>query len=252
MSRQRRMVSESGFYHVVLRGNAKQLIFEDDADRERFRAIMAESAEAAGISLVAWCLMSNHVHLVLDDPRQQLSRAMQRMSGTYARAFNLRHGRAGNLFEQRFGSFAIEDDAYLMQVVRYVLKNPSSAGLGSWQEYPWSSYQDVLRGEGCTDVARVLELFDGREGLDRFCAEETPCFDGRIEGVPVPDDLALTVARAVLAQAGAPDVAKVKALPLTRRAEALKVLRDVGITVKQMARLTGISAPSIYRALRSA
>ena len=249
MPRRQRISSASGFYHVIVRGNAQQLIFEDDADRSRFVSLMGSSFENAGITVLAWCLMSNHVHIVLDDPEQHLSKAMQGIIGAYARYFNQRYTRVGNLFEQRFGSYPIEDDGYLMQAIRYVLNNPVAAGIGMLEEYPWSSYQDLLAGNGITDTERLLDVFGGMEALERFCAQDAPSYDGRLEGRAVPDELALTVAREVLQEQGEEDISTVRTMPIEVRGAVLRRLRQVGISAKQIARLTGISQANVYRAL---
>ena len=142
MPRAPRVIAESGFYHVILRGNGRQLIFEDNADRRVFLDLLARRAADAGISILAWCLMENHVHLVLEDPTQSLSEMMQRLSGDYAQRFNRRTGHVGRVFENRFKSSAIDSEAYLLQAVRYVHDNPDKAGICPAHEYPWSSYHE--------------------------------------------------------------------------------------------------------------
>ena len=99
MPRAPRAIAESGFYHVILRGNGKQIIFEDDADRRAFLDLLAKRAADAGIRILAWCLMENYVHLVLEDPTQTLSEMMRRLSGDYAQRFNRKSGRVGHVFE---------------------------------------------------------------------------------------------------------------------------------------------------------
>ena len=110
MPRAPRATAESGFYHVILRGNGRQIIFEDDADRRAFLELLVKRAEDAGIHVLAWCLMENHVHLVLEDPTQALSEMMQRLSGGYAQRFNRKSGRVGHVFENRFKSCPIENE----------------------------------------------------------------------------------------------------------------------------------------------
>ena len=110
MPRAPRAIAESGFYHVILRGNGKQIIFEDDADRRAFLDLLAKRAADAGIRILAWCLMENHVHLVLEDPTQTLSEMMRRLSGDYAQRFNRKSGRVGHVFEHRFKSCPIENE----------------------------------------------------------------------------------------------------------------------------------------------
>ena len=96
-----RRISESGLYHVVARGNGKQLIFTDDADREIFRSYLARFASEDGLSVIAWCLMDNHVHLVVQDDSRQLAHAVGGLLGAYAKYFNRITGHVGSVFQPR-------------------------------------------------------------------------------------------------------------------------------------------------------
>lgn len=125
----RRLTAEPGFYHVTLRGNGKQIIFEDDADRQRFLMLMSERFADAGLGVLAWCLMDNHIHLLLRDDRGALSSAMRGVASMYARYFNTKTGHRGHVFQGRFQSRAVEDESYLLEAIRYVLNNPAAAGI---------------------------------------------------------------------------------------------------------------------------
>lgn len=121
--------SETGVYHVVVRGNGRQVLFYDDADRQAFLAMLARRTSDAGMSIWAWCLMSNHVHMLLEDQLNELSHAMQMLLTGYARYFNDKTGHVGHVFQQRFFSEPIESDRYLMAAVRYVHINPEKDGI---------------------------------------------------------------------------------------------------------------------------
>ena len=244
MPRVSRQQSESGFYHVILRGNGKQLLFEDDADRLHFLELLSEKTTSDGIAVIAWCLMSNHVHLLLDDPDNLLSHAMHALCTAYARAFNEKSGHAGAVFQGRFTSIPIASDRQLLQAVRYIHENPAKAGVASVGDYRWSSYGDYLRESGIADTSRVLSMVGGHEGFLGFCA------DGRFGAYypraskRVPDEDA--VQAAVFALDGM-EPGHVKELPKGRRDDTLRVLRAAGITVKQIERLTGIGHNTISR-----
>lgn len=135
MARPARAASESGYYHVVLRGNGKQLLFEDDIDRHAFVDMAAEQLAKRGIDVIAWCLMDNHVHLLLRDVDMQLSGAMHALATKYAQYFNRRNGHSGHVFQGRFGSFPVNDDAYMLEAVRYIHDNPAKAGVSAASEY---------------------------------------------------------------------------------------------------------------------
>ncbi|MDO8678882.1 MAG: transposase [Acidobacteriota bacterium] len=124
------------------RGNRKSSIFEDDYDRDRFLDIVRDACESYAVLCLAYCLMGNHYHLVLEPPRSNLSWMMRDVNGEYAQYSNRRHGRTGHVFEGPFTSIPVENDHYLRTVVKYVVTNPIAAGLvqdaSGWD---WSSYR---------------------------------------------------------------------------------------------------------------
>ena len=124
MARPLRVEYEGAVYHVAVRGNARQAIFRDDADREHFLGVLAESVGSFEVRLYLYCLMSNHVHLVLETPRANLGRFMHRWQTAYTVYFNRRHRRVGHLVQGRYGAWLVERDAYLLRLSRYVHLNP--------------------------------------------------------------------------------------------------------------------------------
>ena len=135
VARSTRAVSESGYYHVVLRGNGKQLIFEDESDRQAFLEKVASLFAERNIAVIAWCLMGNHVHLLVRDEGMRLSEAMHALTTWYAQRFNRKSGHAGHVFQGRFASFPIDDDSYLLEAVRYIHDNPAKVGICPANEY---------------------------------------------------------------------------------------------------------------------
>ena len=154
MARPLRIEFEGALYHVTSRGNARQTIFHDVRDRKRFLERLGESVETYGVRLYLFCLMTNHLHLVVETPRGNLGRFMQSLLTSYAVYFNLRHGRAGHLTESRYGARLVEADAYLRRLSRYVHLNPVFAGrlkrlslqerLAALRAYRWSSYRSYI------------------------------------------------------------------------------------------------------------
>jgi putative transposase len=125
--------------------------------------------------LLAYCLMENHVHLLMETPQANLSGGMQRMHGLYAREFNTRHGRSGHVFQGRYGAVRMTTDDQLIGAAIYVAMNPVEAGLCSRpEEWPWSSHAEVIAGRrpDWIDVSRLLGLFgpDADEGRQRYAA----------------------------------------------------------------------------------
>jgi putative transposase len=129
-------------HHITARGNGRRNIFRNDRDRRRFLELLEETVRRYGWLITAWVLMSNHIHLVAETPDPTLSAGMQWLLGTYSQWFNKKHRRSGHLFGDRFHSFLIDKDAYLSEVVRYVVLNPVRAKMVERPElYPWSSYR---------------------------------------------------------------------------------------------------------------
>jgi REP element-mobilizing transposase RayT len=139
MPRKPRQECEGGVFHVYARGNAKSAIFLDDADRLAYLRLLARAVKHRRWALHAYCLMPNHVHLLLGTPQPNLGRGIQQLHGMYARDFNDRHGRSGHLFQGRYGAVLIQDDDQFEVVKAYIRLNPVSAGLcDAPDDWPWS------------------------------------------------------------------------------------------------------------------
>ena len=124
MARKTRLQYEGAIHHVTFRGNARADIFLDDADRERMMESLAERVESYQVRLYLYCLMSNHVHLVVETPQGNLSAFMGSLLTSYTVYFNLRHRRAGHVTQGRYSSPVVEGDDYLLKLSRYVHLNP--------------------------------------------------------------------------------------------------------------------------------
>ena len=152
MARLPRIVIPGVAHHVTQRGNRRLPVFFSDEDRRGYLALLAEAARASGTACLAWCLMDNHVHLLLvpetaDGLRATLGEAHRR----YTRAVNFREGWRGHLFQGRFASYPM-DDAHLMAAVRYVEMNPVAAGMVTRPEdWRWSSAASHLAGKRVAD-----------------------------------------------------------------------------------------------------
>ena len=190
-----RRISESGLYHVVARGNGRQLIFTDDGDREAFLERLEHAVRENELTVIAWCLMDNHVHLVVQDDSQRFAPVIGSLLGAYAKHFNRKTGHVGSVFQQRFFSEPIEDDEYLLASVRYVHINPEKAGICPAPEYRWSSYRAYATGDGdglCA-TGLVLDLLDGPKGFVELC-DGVSVKDVGFEGaIKVADDEAIKI-----------------------------------------------------------
>ena len=141
MSRPLRIEYEGAVYHVTSRGNAQSDIYLSDTDREMFLDVLTHVVERFGWICHAYCLMSNHYHLMIETPQANLSRGMRQLNGMYTQRFNRAHKRVGHVFQGRFKSIIVDKDAYLLELSRYIVRNPVAANMvkavGDWA---WSSY----------------------------------------------------------------------------------------------------------------
>lgn len=141
MARKPRIHYPGAYYHVILRGNARQDIFFDGTDRYRFYLLLQEGTERFGHRIHAFCLMSNHVHLVVQVADKPLSKIMQNLSFRYTRWVNWRQNRSGHLFQGRYKSVVVDGDEYLLELVRYTHLNPVRAGIAKTPSaYRWTSH----------------------------------------------------------------------------------------------------------------
>jgi putative transposase len=138
---------DTPYFHIYNRGNNKKNIFLSPHDYERFIFKLKEYAEFEGVSVLAYCLMRNHFHLLLAEEKSgDIACLMQRLGVAYAMYFNLKYGHVGHLFQGPYGERAVESTEDLLQVSAYIHNNPMTLG-GSPEEYRWSSYADYLSGQ---------------------------------------------------------------------------------------------------------
>jgi len=148
MARQWRIEYPDALYHVLSRGNNRQKIFVNDDDRQMFLELIEELCERFNIEIYAYVLMSNHYHILLKTNKDNLSKSMQWFGSTYTRRFNIRNGKSGHLFQGRFKSIIIENDAYLLRLSCYIHRNPLRAGIVKrLYDYSWSSYKCYAYGK---------------------------------------------------------------------------------------------------------
>jgi len=145
MARPLRIEYPGAWYHVMNRGRRSESIFSDKYDYSAFIDLLIETSEMWNVNVAAYCLMTNHYHILLQTPEGNISRCMRHLNSVYTQRYNRRHGCDGQLFRGRYQSILVSDDAYLLQLVRYIHKNPIKAGLvKDIKDYQWSSYSGYL------------------------------------------------------------------------------------------------------------
>lgn len=181
MVRRARRKSQSGIYHVMVRGIDRQLIFRCPTDFKKYRSIVAECKSICGYELYAYCLMPNHVHFLIREGREDIGKAMQRIGSRYAYWFNKKYERCGYLFQDRFKSETVDNHRYFLTLLRYIHRNPIVAKLcESAGDYRWSSYNEYIVKRALIDPDYPLNLFaeNKKAALSAFiehvCHEEDP------------------------------------------------------------------------------
>ena len=187
VTRPLRIEFEGALYHLMARGNARSDIFVDDEDRQVFIDNVGRVCGRFSWRVWAWCLMSNHYHLLIETLEPTLSKGMREVNGVYTQAFNRRHGRSGHVLQGRFKAPLVDKDNYLLELSRYVVLNPVRAGMvETAADWSWSSYQATMGKAVIPEwlaVEQTLALFHHKRGparraYTRFVA------DGL--GVPAP------------------------------------------------------------------
>ncbi len=246
MPRQPRQLAESGIYHVLLRGVNRDVVFLEDADYERFLHSLSRARDASGCVVLAYCLMTNHVHLVVRAMQEPIGKVVQRLGVRYVGYFNHKYDRVGHLFQDRFRSIPVETDAQLVTLVRYVWNNPVAAGLvPETTAYRWSSRRFLDGGDGLADFAALRALLPPdaldqiAESLSSTPAADPPTYAGRPRRRSDEE-----VADWVSQLSGADGFAQLDAL--TQR-QVIRELPMRSATYHQIATATGLSTSTVRR-----
>ena len=255
MPRHARKKSGSGFYHVIIRGIGKQILFEDRQDYLHFKETLKRFIESCSVEIHAYCMMENHVHLLLRDINGEMDVFMKRLEGSYAYYYNHKYERAGILFQNRFMSEPIDNDAYFAVVLRYILQNPVKAGTGTVTGYPWSSYGEMANKSeagkpeaGRSDwltTAFAENFFGDRKALLDYVCE--PGSEACMEPAkpPVNDRRARQIICETLSIASG---TQLQQYDRADRDRALRILKENGLSVRQIERLTGINRGIVLKA----
>jgi len=252
MPRTARKISETNIYHVMLRGINRQDIFEEDADRYYFMSVLNRCKEVSGFRLHAFALMSNHIHLLIEPAGEPLELIFKRIGTRYAVWYNRKYQRAGHLFQDRFRSESVTTDQYYRTVLRYIMQNPLKAGMVNCPgDYRWSSYNAYEKGQGAvTDTQFATELFGSREMLVQYLNQENEdqVMDEEEHDWRLRDDAAGQIMRQITQCASIPDFQR---LDPERQKEFARKMHAEGLSMGQIARLTGMPKTTIHRAVRN-
>ncbi len=243
-----RKKSESGYYHVVPKAIADQIIFENDADRRYYLELLDTSSADTGCELLAYCLMSNHVHLVVRDMFDALADFMKYANERYGMYLSDKTGRSGGIFRKPFWSEPILSDEHLLSCVRYVHANPTAAGICNPFEYDWSSAKDYLGRHGLTNTDMILDICGSIDSFIQFSNAMVGCaraFPGSKLIAHLTDDEVLRIAQLNL---GKDMLRGMSSLSIQQRNDAIRQLKTAGLTVRQIVRVTGLGHRTVQNA----
>ena len=239
LPRQARRKSESGIYHIMLRGINKQVIFEDEEDNFKFLETLKKYKAISGYKIFAYCLMSNHVHLLLKVEKEDIDLIIKRVASSYVYWYNWKYKRNGHLFQDRFKSEPVENDSYFLTVVRYIHQNPLKAGVcKSIDGYNFSSYNEYVKKADLVDTDFCLGIIDKEQFLD-FNNEynEDVCLEIEKDNFRLTDDEAREI---IFKISKCRTITQFQNLNIDKRDKCLKLLRVNGLSIRQISRLTGI------------
>ena len=246
MPRQARIKAESKTYHIIMRGINKQIIFEEDNDKNKYLEYLRKYKDECGFKLYAYCLMNNHIHLVLREGDVGLGSVFKRINTSYAMHYNYRYLRCGQIFQDRYRSEPVVSDIQLLNTIRYVHWNPIKAGLCDCLEgYKFSSYAEYLGSEGfhLCDKGFIIKISGGVSHFSEFSEIDSDykCID--IETIKygrtllISDDEAKELVLRVI-----PSFKPGLFLSMDKkeRNNSIAVLKENGLTNKQICRITGL------------
>ena len=222
--------------------------FKDEEDKGVYLEKLQRYREECGFEIYAYCLMNNHIHLLVKENETDLATIMKKIGTSYVYWYNWKYSRSGHLFQDRYKSEPVENERYLLSVLRYIHQNPVKIGL-SIEE--WTSYQDYMRLESFTDSKRVLEIFDAdikkaHKKYKQFMKEtsEEQCLE-IMEEKRLTDEEGKQIIKKIIKT---DNYEELQIWEKKKRDESLKKLKESRLTVRQIERLTGINRGIILRA----
>ena len=253
MPRKPRIMSSTGIYHIILRSVNQHIIFEEESDYQKFLFILSDCKKKYDSDIFAYCLMDNHIHLLLRIDNDKLSGFFQSLGTRFVRWYNNKYSRSGHLFQERFFSSAIESDKAFLSVLVYIHNNPVKANICRYaSEYRWSSFSAFYGAENpLVNVSFSYESAGTKDSLLHFFARETDsCEDILFKNVHrnvdhfLTDEKALDVFKSVTNLKSTSDVSS---LGKVQRNRYVRSLRENGLTIRQVARIMDISETTVKR-----
>lgn len=246
--------SYTGVYHIILRGINSQEVFYDNMDREKFVKEIKNTKEMYNYKLYAYVLMTNHIHMIVQDEENSISKIIQSLAIRYAMYFNKKYERIGHLFYNRFHSKCVEDERYLLNLHKYIHRNPEKDGICKMDKYKWSSYQEYIGCNNIVDTDFILSFFDEdkKEAINKWKQyNQVELSDENEEEYEVEqgltDDEAIEKIKQKLQIDNILEIQKYSADYKKKMIRQIALIK--GIRKGQLARILGMDRKTIYRAL---
>jgi REP element-mobilizing transposase RayT len=234
----------------MIRGIDRQQIFEDEEDYTTFIKILEDVQEKSKFELFAYCLMGNHVHLMIKEGEENIETVFKRIGGKYVYYYNTKYERTGHLFGDRFKSEPIDTDSYFIVALRYIHQNPLKAGICSKiEDYPYSSYAEYTQKEKMINTEYVFSILPKEEFFEYVNApNDDVCLE--IETVrrkAITDEQAKKIIKKI---SGCSNVTEFQNLDAKHKQKSIQKIHQKGVSIRQINRLTGISKKTIELAIK--
>ena len=253
MSRVARIKSTTGIYHIITRGINQQNIFSSDDDYERFLNTLTRYSRKSKCEIYAYCLMDNHIHMLLKEGQESLATIMKRIGISYVYYYNWQYNRKGHLFQDRYKSEPVEDDTYFLTVLRYIHLNPIKAGIADDPaSYPYSSYTEYTDKAKLINPTFTLKMFhqDKDQAIDEFIHfHNQPNDDKCLDITKERDTLSDQFIRQLILKKYHLELATLSNTKPKTQKKVISYLKELnGCSLRQLARLTGLAVHQIVRA----
>ncbi len=233
----------------MLKGIDDRNIFLEEGDRKKFLTQLFEAQKKSGFQLLAYCLMDNHIHLLMEE-MEDLGTAMKRITVGFVLWHNHQYGRTGHLFQNRYSSEPVEDDAYLVSVARYIHQNPVKAGMAKRTDrYPWSSYRHYLEAYNGKNIPlstdRIMGYFQSKKQFETFMNQpkEDKCLGFEAAGKMTDSQLAVLIQQEYQRTPGEVNTDECREL-------IRSLYKQNRGSIRQLGRVFGVSKGVVERAVR--
>lgn len=251
MPRLPRQHSITGIYHVMIRGINRQIIFEDEEDRVKLIRTLKKYRGICKFELYSYCLMDNHIHLLLKENEGNLSTIIRMVCTSYVLWYNTKYDRIGHLFQGRFRSEAVDERRYFFNVLRYIHQNPLKAGLvDNVFDAQWTSINEYIWGSNLVDFEFGLNLLtlDRKRAIEMYIDYMQQPNDDQFLDEVVTVSLSDSEVRECLLGLGIENISVLQKMVKKDRDDVLgKLKRLNGVTIRQLSRITGIPKSIIHR-----